>query len=85
MRHAAIAAATAGLATLITLLLNTYGTHGLGGVIAVYGGYPGGFVNWRFNPRHVNYALITVVNWATYFALAEIIAAIFRPQSQPER
>ena len=78
MRHAAISASTACLAIAITLLLSTYGVHGVQGLIAVYGGYPGGFVNWRFNPGRVSYLLITVVNWLTYFAVAEVLSALLR-------
>lgn len=78
MRHAAIVATTACLAVAITLILSTYGAHGVGGWIAVYGGYPGGFVNWRLNPGRVNYALITVVNWLTYFAVVEVLSAFLK-------
>ncbi len=66
------------VAIAMTFLLSTYGAHGVQGLIAVYGGYPGGFVNWRLNPGRVNYALITVVNWLTYFAVAEVVSAIFK-------
>lgn len=85
MKHAAIAAATAFLAIVITMLLSTYGGDGLRGAIAVYGGYPGGFVNWRFNPGRVNYTLITVLNWSTYFVIAESIAAVLGRHSHPQR
>ncbi len=77
MKHAVIAAATACLAIAITLLMSTYGTHGVQGWIAAYGGYPGGFANWRLNPGRVNYTLITGVNWLIYFAIAEAISAAF--------
>jgi hypothetical protein len=78
MKHVAIAALTACLALAITFLLSTYGAHGVRGWIAVYGGYLGGFVNWRLNPGRVSYALITVVNWLTYFVLGEAISVAFR-------
>lgn len=78
MRDAAIAAMTACLALAITFLLSTYGAHGVQGWIAVYVGYPGGFVNWRFNSGRMSYTLITVVNWITYFGIAEVIFVVFR-------
>ena len=78
MRHLVIAAVTACLALAITLLLSTYGADRVQGWIAVYGGSPGGFVNWRLNPGRESYQLITVVNWLTYFAIAEVISAAFR-------
>jgi hypothetical protein len=78
MRHGVIAAITGALAIAITFLLSTYGAHGVRGFIAVYAGYPGGFVNWRLNPGRVSYPLITLVNWLTYFAAAEVLSAVLR-------
>jgi hypothetical protein len=58
------------------LVLSTYGAHGAAGFVAVYGGYPGGFVNWHVNPGQVSYLLITGVNWLAYFALVEAFFAL---------
>jgi hypothetical protein len=77
MRHVAIAAVTACLALAITFLLSTYGAHGVRGWIAVYFGYPGAFLDWRLKPGRMNYTLITVVNWLTYFVVAEAISVVF--------
>jgi hypothetical protein len=52
------------------------------GLIAVYGGYPGGFVNGRVNSSRVSYLLITAINWLIYFAITEALFAALRPFSR---
>lgn len=76
MKHGAMAAITFCLAIAITFRMSTYGADGVLGFIAVYGGYPGGFVNWRLNPGHVSYLLITAINWLIYFAIAEALFTV---------
>jgi hypothetical protein len=71
-------AAAAILAVVISILLSIYGAHGTQGALAVTVGYPGGFVNWRFNPGRVSYGLITSVNWLIYFGLFEALLAVKR-------
>jgi len=60
--HILLGGATGILALLVSFLLATYGSDGTLGLIAVWIGYPGGFANWKLNPPHVSYALITAVN-----------------------
>lgn len=57
----------------VSLILATFGAHGLLGSVAVYAGLPGGFVNWKTNPGHVSYVVITAVNTAVYLGLFEVL------------
>jgi hypothetical protein len=85
MRHGVIAAITGALAIAITFLVSMYGAHGVRGFIAVYIGYPGGLVNWRLNTGRVSLPLITLVNWLTYFAAAEVLSAVLRRSAYQNR
>jgi hypothetical protein len=76
--HILMAVAAAALAASVSLVLATYGAQGTLGFIAVWIGYPGGFVNWKLNSPHVSYALMTAVNWSAYFAFIEAAIAIKR-------
>lgn len=76
-KHILTGGITLCLALAITLLLSTYGADGVRGFIAVYAGYPGAAVNWRLF-GHMNYLLITSVNWLSYFGVAEGLAIAFR-------
>jgi hypothetical protein len=69
--HILLASVAAALAIPVSLVLATYGSHGTLGLIAIWVGYPGGFANWKLNPLHVSYGLITAVNWLTYFVVLE--------------
>jgi hypothetical protein len=60
----------------ISLILATFGAHGLLGSIAVYAGFPGGFVNWKANPGQVSYVVITAVNTAVYLGLFEALGLL---------
>jgi len=69
MKHVAYLAASILGALGVSLILATFGAHGLLGFLAVYAGYPGGFVNWKANPGHMSYFLISAVNAAVYFSV----------------
>ena len=76
MKHFVCGLAAALASIGIVLILSTVGAHGAVGALAVYAGYPGGFINWRVNPGRVSYVLIGAVNAAVYFAGLELLAPL---------
>jgi len=83
MKHVAYLAASILGAVGVSLIMATFGAHGLLGFLAVYAGYPGGFVSWKANPGHVSYFLISTVDAAVYFTILETLGLLIHRRRRP--
>jgi hypothetical protein len=78
MKHVAYLGGSILGAVGVSLILASFGAHGLLGFLAVYAGYPGGFVDWKANLGHMSYFLISTVNAAVYFIILEALGLLIR-------